>query len=1458
MPQPSATISPSYDSGSVDLTWSITDAPISALKSIKSLVNESSSNSAIVETSHPIFELVNNESTLIKKITMGTNLLELGKSHYVQLEFLYNNNTKIRSNALFLINKKVPDAPLIALTTIVRPEDQGVSININSLYTLNSVSDGFSPITKATVIISKVGGTTATDYQVQEVDIDSYDKWYLVPATNLQNSISYEIAIKLNNSLGESALSNTLVFQPKDTPSLIGNVRAYSLLSDQKRKSQLQADELGSIVLYWSAPDDYNTLISNNRRVLKYIISEQLYVESVVNGVPTMVPSGPPTLIDLNVPQHVVGAHSTASFELPLAAPETIGGVNFRYKYVVEGSPERLGKQFRYTVLANNSNGDGPISSLSPSVYAFKAANSQPFLLQHLYDISTVTATPIDIFSGKMSIKIEAGTLAALNGGIGFSQDSDQFTWPTTSGFFIPKDENLRLIVIKESDQSTVFDQMVLFKQTVTRTGTSPNYTYTPTSEYNLDFDAATQSGQNLNNILQLGIKYRFNVLRVNKNPAILADSFASPESSKLRTKFRSPNAVSKIQSYAVYDDLTPVTKEGSSAIRLLFEQVSNSDLGGCEVFIPTGNDKPDILYTPYQQSLPVLGIPPISHDPSFSGTKEFIIPASVGNSVAQYIRYSVLNTELDIRISANESSPAVSETPFTFPSAVPTAAITKISATTIKVSFNRQAVNNLGGSSSGDVQNRILVIKDEEETVSHETLVQHNAGASYISPTEITLENGSSYTLFIIAERKYNKLAHDSTTNKRFDNVVIRSNYYKETFVVTGQPTQPTNIKLLPSNKSLEVLYDAPNSLSGVLEDSLRFNFYMNSDLSDFPNFTSSPLVLQASVSDLAGSSIATITKAFRTKAESNNRSNVVDLLNDTEYKFAMNVVGTVGGNQLKKINYNHLYTGGKVNLVNVSPVINLVSNLSVPISTVIGSMSAVETVFISDSVPSVQNAVVLGQENSLNITFDKDTSGTVNDLLITIGEEDALGSDGLPVPTFDTRSLRNVGGGTSSGLFNMETWASANPSQVATNAPDFSKYNFRRVNFSGQFKYTLDIPNLVNGRTYNVMIRFIKNVNGNDVFGPASIIARAPEAPPTAVLNPTFSVDNLKINAAWDAPANSGGAGIGSNSSLKYKIVLLSNSDVQISEFITPLRSISIVTGLTNGTDYKVIIAALYTKASDNSDVIGPPTQANQASGNLIRPGPAPVGPVLSVIVGAASNDIRGSLILPQSSETNLYSVARYDVYIRHKTVHANKVLLQSFSATGTSVNGLAGTVNPLNAGSTLSLGPYFTIPAGVSPNTFVHSKPLNGFTYELVVETIPNYTYAQAAAAKVADATPYGSLIIQSATVKTGTSGKVYTVVANLNGSGLINTIIGLGKSVGSNSVLLQNLSGAGLPAITVSGSLDNVSNFVAANQLATFDLPFLASSSAVSDLVVVVVTQLSSDTFIHPASGSFFQN
>jgi len=1471
----------SADSGSQIISWLITNGPVSpvTLKSIKSIINENSAVSAIRETVHPLRYTADEAATLIQNIVLDETLLQLGRTSFVRLELMYSDQTRVLSNILVLSNKKTPNTPVLTIGTSLRSEDSNVAINLAQYGSVNSQNDGFSPITKAIVFISKVGGTSADDFQMINVDITSYTEWLLVNATiALVNDTQYEIALKVSNAVGDSGISNTLTFSPKDTPAPVAKLVVSSLLSDQASKGQTLNDATGSIALYWSKPADYNNLITNNRRVLKYIIKEQLYQDVVLigsGGIETTVSqaSGEPNVIELLVPAHLVNVNSGAAFELP--TPDGTGDNIVHYRHIIPGSPARLGKRYTYEVIANNINGDGPASTRSVEVYSFKQADPQPFELIHTSIESYVTATPITLFDGKMIMIIKQ--LASLNGGKGYSSVNSTFNNPVVYSPPDANDEQLSLKVTKESDSSVIFDGLVTFVKQITSvttgTGQTAVTTYSIADDWKCDFDKVdilpgTLAIDTLNNALEKGTKYRFQLFRQNKDPAntTTVPVFKSPSTDILRSKFSSPAAVSKLMSYAINDDLTPVTSDGSPALRLLFDELTDGELNGLQNFVP----RPLTNYYAYQQSLIVADLAALIHNGQ-GEPREFIIKqSSTGSQVAQYIRTETWNPELLRWISGAEAAPPVTETPFTYPLAVTAITINKVTANTITIGFTRQPAADLKGSLSSNCQNRIVICQDEDldpitpaipnGPIVNELIVQHAAGPTYTS-SSITLETGKTYTVFVIPERVYSKSAHNgvgysnNSINYHFFNTLVRNTYFKENFVMNGIPDAPINIELLPSNKTLSVLYDSPSYLNGVPSESLMYNFFMNNDPLDldFPYFSKTPTnVFQASVTEIAGSNIATITKAFIKQSDTNSRGNAVDLRNDTEYKFAMRVNGTIGGFSLVRTSYVQSYTSGYVNSSAVSSIISLIANPTVSVSTVIGTMSETKTVLIADNVPAPAGVIIGAAANVLNIEFNKDTSQNVNDALIIIDKNDGDGSTGLPVPAFDTRKVRSPE--SSSGLFNMENYFTSGTIAAGTVIADYApfvNYNFKRVNIGGIFKYQLQIPNLINGRPYEVSIRFIRNVNGSDIFSEAVSITRAPEAPPTVVRDVKFAVASQAINLSWTAPANAGGASIGLNGALKYRVQLLSSLDVLLATFETSNLFYNIVSNLIDGTTYKVTIAALYTKGSDSSDVISDPVQANSAAGNLIRPNLAPLGPTLAVTVGT-TNTIGGSLILPGSSETNLYPVTRYDVFVRLKTTPLNKVLVQSFSSVaGQHPHGLAYTVNSLSAGSTITLTAITTFVNAASPNTIVHTKPLNGFQYEVVIESIPNYTYAQVPPTRVIDAFPYGPVIITNAAYKAGSASKIFTIVVNTNGTGNINNIVALAKGSTSSAILVSNLSGGTLPLIALSGALDADK---AANQIATFELPFLGASGLVSDLLTVVVTALGSDSDVFPISGT----
>lgn len=1435
------------NAGSFTLMPRVNNPPSSPTKIAKIflILNDVVNTGSFQQISLP---LLDENDRPMENFEIDSTLLPLGVNTHVVMRYIYSDGTSITSNNLLLNNSSIPSQPT-NLQNGTRSDDKNISFNPSLLgYSLNSVSDGFNKITKFIAYISKVGVSDTNAFIVREINLttNGYNAWYQTTDNELENGSQYEFAVVAVNSRGHSNMSITVILTPADTPSEIITPVAFSLLSDQRRKGHLEEDVRGDIVVYWQKNNDYDHLINVNQEVIQYLLYEQEMQNVTVDDETTLEPFGSPITITLNVPKHLATANSGALFEIP-GSPhvnhgELINGKRYNYKYVIPGDSSRLGKIYRYSVVGKNVNGNGPMSETSSNIVPFILPSKQPFDLLHENVTSNLTGTDITTYSGKMSIRVNA--LSNMNGGKDAfipNEESDEYN-----------DVEMILTVKPAGVNTPIFSSKkvkLVQKINTIVTGTAPNEvtTYSGTGVYNLSFEDITADGVTpLNSILELGKKYRFELVRISTNPSDSSHAFQSLVEVLERTSFKSPSAGKFIQAYSVNDDLTPTSVIGNIGLRLMFEQLTIKEFNGMNVFNSTTE------YTAFENSL-TTKVPPIVHDSNFNEVKEFRIPQStpVGTSAQLYLRGRTFNPELNLFVDHIESSPAVQESTFLAPVAVTDLLVTKPSATSAQVSFTKQI--NLTGNPSLSVSNRVRLLNEDGSLVTEE-IIQHSItgtgpGNNTQSCSFSGLTVGSTYIVMVIAERSYTKDSHNSSV-KRFDNSIVRQNAAITSFVASGIPSVLQKVEVLPSDSKFEILWDLPSSFAGLLPSNARAHFYLNEDNTDFPFNALTPLY-NVSVADSAGSSSATLSNAFRTKAASNSRDNLMPIRNDIAHYFSANISGTIGGNTLSNTTFTHNLNNtfnGSTLVTSFTTTVNPV----VPMEIVSGELIPSRIVFAGVGVPT-PTMIVGASDSRLSVVVDKHIGlGVVNDLYIELDSDDGLNSLNNPVDAFDTRTLRSSNTG---GLVILEQyWLNSGgylPSAFGIGAPAaselaafVSKFNFTRSNVSGTLKYNIEFSNLTNGNTYNITSRFaryeISRPAGQekDTFGPSTSVLRAPEAPPTVVRMVNFAVASNVINLYWTAPLNNGGALVGGNSALKYRVLLLDSLDTIIK--IQDTTSLSTqITLLANNTDYKVQIAAYYTK-SDNSEIIGQFVQANTATGNFIRVNQEPIPPAL-VTINAGSNSISGSIVV--ATQPASYPLLAINVYVRHKSTPTNSVLVETFDSP------VAGTTLQLTAISDFG-----------SSRLGNHTKPINGFNYEVVIESIPNYTYAQPPSSVLRDATPSGTLQVTSIANPLGPApNKQARVVCNLNGSGSIQNIIVLAKGAGSNSVVVQSLSGTtglnALPVITLSGILDNTSG-VASNQTATFDLSLLAVSGNVSDLLVVVVSQNSSDTGLFPVSGPRF--
>jgi hypothetical protein len=662
----SVTIAAILRTGYVDLSFSVVHPPAnSTITRLVTITNDNSAalvgdsaatiaKRAMIETSHSIVDSLGQPVT---KVVLNSNIVPAGVSVFVTLLVYFNdaNNTVAASNTISVISKDIPIAPADN-NSIFREDDQGLSINIGKIYTsVLGPADGYSYITKAIVYISKVGGTAESDFITRVINLTMvngvpvYDSLIQV-ANNLTNNQQYEVAFRVVNGLGQSALSKTYILMPRDFPATLEAPDVYTLLGNQARiggQNALLSDTSGNVVVYFNRPSDANT----DAPVTRYVVTETYKVSGVdtfntytIQMDPSnnfISPSMSTSSAILNSTAVINGVLNGTTALTPsalfTAALTNVNDNTFDdstfistrpYKLTIFGVSEaRLGREYTYTVSAVNKNGSSPPSP-TDSVITFllpSPLTASNISLNHV-DISGSTINggeSFRVYNGKMTMRI--GTLSSLNSGLEyFDGSSNNINFKLTVS-------PVSINAVPVSNTAAIYIGYVTF----IRSGTTGNFAY------NLDFDNVTKvfgtgnetETKTLNQLLVKGTKYKFSVSRLSKNPnsqlVIEATAFDI-----YRTVFSSPGRIKACESYAYLDDanFTPVqTPLGQSAIRILFNPLSASELleNGLTPDL-IGTTTTAIRYLVYQDSAPLYVVPG-----TLPGTGEKAPPLSTYATIA-------------------------------------------------------------------------------------------------------------------------------------------------------------------------------------------------------------------------------------------------------------------------------------------------------------------------------------------------------------------------------------------------------------------------------------------------------------------------------------------------------------------------------------------------------------------------------------------------------------------------------------------------------------------------------------------------------------------------------------------------------------------------------------------------------------------------------------------------------
>ena len=1462
----SVSITPNILIGVVDLAFSISAPPSGAsISRITTLTNEVGVGTSITETDHPIKDSSGATST---KVSLSSELAPAGKTLFAVLSIYFSNGDVVSSSPSILTPIGIPLAPSHSISFFTEL-DKGISMNLGSMYTRMGSSDGYSQITSAIVYISKVGGKLASDFRTINVaidgaapvvngvptGIDGYSKQYVV-ADDLVNGVDYEVAFRVKNNLGVSPISKTYNVRPKDFPAVLSPARVHTLLGEQTRTASALNDLRGDVLVYFSLPSD-NEQLKATAPVQRYIVTETpesgtsttytLPVTQIATTGANPVAAGTP--ITTGLPSNI--AFESASF----AAEDSYNGV-YNYKLTIFGSAARLGVKNTYTVVAENANGKGPDSPTDSqsSVIPFLLPSTQPFFVDH----ETVPGSTVNgglayvVHTGKMSLRITS--LSATNSGSDVRIDRSGITG---------LDCQLKLQVATVAAPTTfIFNDAVTFKQglnTVT-SGVPAVTTNTPTGVYTLSLDDASVSGSTLNSLLVRGTKYIFTVIRLTKNPNTMNTTLESLPTSISRTNFSSPAKSNFCESYAFDENFNPVTTvTGKKAIQILFGRLTNEVLSACgltSTITGTGAGsalKPAINYLAFQQSQPVfvdnngdLSSAPdkkqlsVSHYPVSDSPYSLIVPAAnYGAAMENYLRIQLYNSELDTYINASESFPAVNEAALNYVNAPSTIEVQKLTETSIKVIYSLQSGIALNGNSSSNVKNRVLVIDDSTNLVAHQSVINYSESPA-VQVSGLT--TSKIYRVHVIGETYYNRRNYNSgTTNEttgvftpdnsslRFENIVVRdpnSSVATSIIEMTGQPTAPTNIEFFASDKQVTAYWDAPTDVYGV--KNLKYHFY--SALKTLGSYATE------STADISGTSSIVITRAATQTTQP--RALMPEFVNGTVYRMAMAVVGTIGGVSAVNDTFTHTYNDGKIGAVAKPSVMSLITTqTAIPETPAQGVLSASFDVMPSTNVAAPAGVAVTSKSGMLQVTFNKNTQ--IGDVLISVNTNDGVNASNGPVLAFDSRFARSTSTVNSvttvvtGGIWNIESAYNSLSESLKTL---YNPYSFQKKTENGVDTYTVNFSGLKNAVLYTFELRHIISISGNDVFSEVVTSTGSPEAAPETVTNTAFTVDSGSITASFSPPLSKGSA----TARLIYSVSYLdtTNQASTTGQTITSdlnetadTRYSSTINGLVNGRAYKVYVTAYYIKA-DGSQVTGEATPINTSGTGNIKPNAAPVGPTMTATAG---DNVLTAVVTPASqSERNLYGISALNLYVSLSSSPSTRTLVKTWapseyvSATGT----LTQTIN--------------------SFTSFTHSRPLNGVSYNLSLEPVSNYTDAQAIpSVDSSSIMPAGNVKISSTSI----NNRAITVSGILNGSGSITNIISLVKPTGSNNIVVKNLSGGDLPAISVFGSLDNAINYVGANQQFTVNLNYGTDiASAIEHHLSVIVTPNSSDTAVN--NSTFF--
>lgn len=1484
----SVTLSSTGQSNQITYSWTpanFTKDDVASMTLFITDVAQSSSSQLNAIFARQIIPIVDPSTQLLTTTYVATGLTN-GKKYLATLQIDFKpaswatKGKSISSSG----NLQNPSSPPIQPIFNLASGDGNLYVNLTNMdTTLYPGNDGFSPITQVVVLLADGSQNMfarsyyATDFSNINADV--------ITVSGLTNAIQYEVALYCTNSVGQSVLSQTQVSTPTDKPNILTNVTAYSTIASNQLASTVnQVDWLNtafdlstnvyygfrdasnnvkdatSVSIFWNGPDDNNDLNNTNLSITGYVITRNEFVYDpsasgnyrILTGTtttftPSVDPSGNPSRI------RDPSGNWNKNFSLTLSDT----GNKFAFRYV--DTSTTVGKFYKYSVAATNSNGTGPIVFTQSNGTKVEATTG-------IVKCGSLPSTPvIGIDPSAASIRLRLLSAGSLNG---FTKANYYYTIDA-SGIDVSANlrqvNNVAGVLDFSSSLPTTTDSSgrVLYGYDISRNAVI--FKYLPTvsgqatlSQFNYT-NSATGSGATP---FYNGVTYTINLYAQTTDSTLgTTFTFRSVPLVIKSTPYVAPDFPENVRVLAVDASKNPLNSRFNVSFDTVYQgrfypttaarsSTVTKSLGGSygpvkySIYISSSpSDASNIMQPvdPSANNLLSTFVSKIAASFDQSGNPTSFTSLQNGTLYFVYARTLVYNTEIGQWISSIDSQPTRFDTPITYPTPVANLVLKSAdpSANMLLASWDANTVENGGGfvynpigggATVSNIRYKLILTDLSTNAVIPQGVVNAAAGAitdasglTGLDASGNLMTKSSSVVLTGVTPGKPYKLVVWNqgiyqSTDTSFNvppgpiygpnnpAIITPSTASKSVAIPYAAPLAPRNMIYYPMNSAIRVTWDTPLDASvNAISQGVTLNSYdiiAKSATSTYVAPYATIDKLQPSYVTKINNPLTPLTESIVLNKYTDPSNTFTNIVNGSRYIAGVRAVGTIGGYTLN---------GETLSLQTIQGVIGQYTDSStVPIQVQPGG-----------NVSQPANLTASSSAGTVAVSWNKVAGASQyhvyqDDELIAVLA--VTGESATPFKFYNP--ITGVTEDENSTSYRNVTTPNTSP---------------KKITYTNNSIISVSIEGLENGRSYVFGVVTIQS----GLQSIMSTISGTPFTQPTVVTNIKYTVSDSQIKFNWTPPSNNGGANVAGNGPLRYKLTLYTDlsgelTDANATNLLstwnttvqgTPVSDIAepeyTFASLTNGKYYKVEIIAYYLIGGDPTNPASSIPDANSYALGIV-PNPPPQD-VSGVTITTSDRNV----VLKWENPTDQGLYPRDYIILTRTVTNESGVVLPDMSFNielsanivtyvDTSVNNLSS-INV--SGTTNSAGLISYIYNG------------NTYTYKIVSHHTKGIQ-AQQPSGKIVFGVPSGNPIFWTQVFPSGDK-KTFSMVVNKNGSNLQKYIV-IGTPDPSSGLTVPILEGNFTGAIYSNSADSNKSLASNQNTSWTFTMPTTV------DALFVVVT------------------